>query len=582
LLEFLTYTFLELLSPDTKSRIKVKEIFDHPWFRYFEHLELEKAKKTELKRNPSHNIKLSEFDYSSNQKHENYKIIISNKNVIVKNSKCKHSSSSSLINIENNINQEGNPNPIDSYKSSIGFNQIAENIPLTQNFVQINSKNKLNIKDLKIENQANEVIICLDNRKVKSNNNNVLIGNYKQNEEAKFSDQKNDNIKNKEYETIETIETNGTLNQTGKTKIIIKKKKKVLISKTSTYNETISTTELMNNHLLEKSENPFIENYKGLKFSSVLNKNKLTKLSNKSNKKESSFMDSFNDFKSYANKLSEKILDESNQIHKIREKLNDSKIFKNHSKRIDFASEQIEVKNKNLSTKTSNDILLGDLSPNNKANRGDLEKEELNNFNSYRKHSNNSNTNKLQFEINNENGYDLENFIEKQNSKKSKITNHNSVNCKSPGYKETKLLEKFNSKSNIYNNKLLNILEKDSSENLNINKFQNDNFYNYRNEDDNNKFSKLMKINIAANNKNNMDKSMDRSFNDISRDQIKEKINYKKNKSILNALNKTQNEIEKFDNAQMNSCVIDVVFSKIDGKNKNKNKHKDYGIIILC
>lgn len=627
-----------MLTPDLKTRIKVKEIFDHPWFRHFENLELEKAKTQEQKRIPSHNLKLSEFDYTSNQKPENNnnynnKIIISNKNVILSNNNTedKNSSSRSLVNFENFINQEGNPNPIDSYKSSMGLNLIAEDIPASQNFISANYKNKVNLKDLKKENPVDEVISGLiDNnqkRKNKSNDKSVLIGlgkslneeskshnnynNLKEFNSGKFdvknikavNNYNNNNTNNKEYEN-ETIETIEAPNQ-GKTKIIIKKKKKILIAKTPTYNEKSASNQFVINHLLEGSENNFIENYKAAKISSVLKKNTTTttssnynnksELSNKNNTKDNSnsYLDSFHDFKSNANKLSS----DKNQI---KSSLNNSKNLKNSSNLNNFASEKNTNNNKiknninnnnKSSNKTANDILLRSFSPNN-----NIPKNNDNNNNNFKRPSDNFNTDKKPNLDFSDGGYDLENFIQQQNAKKSKIANHisrsnnnnnNDNNYKSPGYKDNKYLEKFNSKSHVDTNKHSTnnhklLFENELNEKLNIQKFQNENFLaaaeNSNSEDNEqqyeNKFSKL----IQMNNKNKMEKSMDRSFNEFSRDQIKEKINYKKNKSILNALNKTENEIEKFDNNQMNSSVIDVVFSKIEGKNKNKNKqNKDYG-----
>lgn len=586
-----------MLSPDIKSRIKVKEVFDHPWFRHFESIELEKIKANEQKRIPSQNVKLSAFDYNSNKKlDDNYdnndKIIISNnKKVIVRNNKNKNSSCSSLIDIGNNINGESYPNPIDSYKSSMGFNHVSDNIPKTQNLVSLNSKNKLYLKDLKTDSQQDEINFNKDQRQIRSNNNSVMMGNHKLNEEDKLFNNLENNLfnaenelstinnTNREYQINETLETPG---QSGKTKIIIKKKKKILISKNSTCNEGIANKDLVINHLLKSSDNPFIENYKERKISSVVNTNKISKTSNKSdlaNKsqlKNKSFIDTINDAKSNQYKF----VDESIQLNKIKEKLNDSKIQSNKFNNFNFASEQIESRSKNKqSNKTANEMLIGSISSNDNFN---LNKEEINEFNkNHEKYSNkNFNThNKLNLDFN-ENGYDLENFIEKQNSKKSKIANLHSVICKTPNYKDGKLSEKFNSKANLDKKLLNNNFDEDSNlDNLNINKFRNDNFHNYDNED--NKFIKLIKLNNAGVNINKHDKSMDRSLNDISRDQIKDKINYKKNKSILNALNKTQNEIEKFDNNQMNSSVIDVVFSKIEGKKKNKNMHKEYGILII-
>jgi len=606
----------------------VKEIFDHPWFRNFENLELEKAKKNQepFERVPSKNIKISEFDYNSNQKPEinnnNNKIIISKQNIIVKNSK-KTSSNSSLINCENVIiNQESNPNPIDSYKSSsAGFNLIPENIhPPIQNLISAQSKNKVNLKDLKKENLADEVlgingiIDNNNNRKNKSNDNSVLIGlGKKPHEESKSHTNSKDNIKNKasldsysdkvenyknnsSNKDCETIETPENPNQ-GKTKMIIKKKKKILISKTPTYSENLTSNEPVGKHSLPESpENNFIENYKAAKINSVLKKNNSiikepnnkSELSIRNNVKENSYLDSYNDFKSNANKLSSDI----NRID--TQNLNDLKSAKNSSNKIQFASEQIannklKTNNNNKSSnKTSNDILLEGLSPVNKYNN-----------NNYKKPYENFNIdNKSNFDFTEGGGYDLENFIQQQNSKKSKIgsSNNNNIgngnNFKSPVYKDSgKFFEKkYNTKSNIENNHSNtnnnnNSATEFNNDNLDINKFQNNYFANNASDDydseDQNKFSNLIKMkNAAVQNKKKIDRSMDRSFNEISRDQIQEKINYKKNKSIMNALNKTENDVEKFDNNQMNSSVIDVVFSKIEGKNKNKNKNnnKEYGV----
>lgn len=509
----------------------------------------------------------------------------------------------------------------------MGFNIPLESLPASRNFVSPNSKNKFNLKDLKKENPADDFNYGLiDNgRKNKSNNNSVLMRNGNLNEEAKSSFEnnfelknkldsmkanleknsdndyankiyKNQNQSNKEYETIETIENPSN----GKTKIIIKKKKKIQVAKTPTYNENLASNELVGKHLLENSDNDFIENYKQAKISSVLQKNKLAKastsnynnkseISNRHNTKDSSYLNSFNDFKANANLISDKNRNESSEKYKVKQKLDDSKTAKivsnnsnsvGHGNNFNFSSEQMANKTRGkinkLNNKTANDILLEGLSPNKVIDsKREFAKKDFvdhNNFNN-KKINENFNTDRKPTLDFSDGGYDLENFIQQQNSKKSKIGNNNSNN-----YKEAKFLEKYNSKSNL-ETKNRNKFETEFEENLNVNKYQNDDYYGGDEQQYENKFSQLIQINNAAHKNNNkMDKSMDRSVNEISRDQIKEKINYKKNKSILNALNKTQNEIEKFDNNQMNSSVIDVVFSKIEGKNKNKNRHhKDYG-----
>ena len=69
----------------------------------------------------------------------------------------------------------------------------------------------------------------------------------------------------------------------------------------------------------------------------------------------------------------------------------------------------------------------------------------------------------------------------------------------------------------------------------------------------------------------NLNKSID---NEIMKEQIKKDLHTKLNKSIINALNKSEAEIH-FDNSQLNSSVIDLVLSRIEEKNKNKHKNKD-------
>jgi hypothetical protein len=69
---------------------------------------------------------------------------------------------------------------------------------------------------------------------------------------------------------------------------------------------------------------------------------------------------------------------------------------------------------------------------------------------------------------------------------------------------------------------------------------------------------------------NIMDLSIDKSSNDIVIDKLKDKINKQKDKSIINALNKT-GDLINLDNEKENS-IIDNVFSRIDNKNKKRRQ----------
>jgi len=552
-----------------KSRIKVKEIFDHPWFRHYENIELEKLSK--INKTNFENKKISEFDSTSIIKNDSNKIKISKKDELINALSIKNSSRNNLIQIDDTINQEGNPNPIDSYKSSIGIEYKTEkkNNKIT---ISANTKNKLNLKDLKkehieniIDNKQKFAYMKNETENSKKNyyDNSNVANNFKNNDGSnnlKLNLGKFNNEEIKKYDIIdnekEAIQENSK---------IVKKKKKILIAKTPTYNENIVNNNFKNQVL--QTDNKFIENYKEAKIAALKNK-KLSKASKI--KDQSNTIDSIGPLKTESNKISDKEkyinmeiknpLDPKNNIlHDNEKALFESKTAKNSDIKMNFASAHLKNKNSinKISNKTASDILR-DLSPRQFENEN-IVKENYNNFKNLNQNYDNFNKDKIENSIDfKDNGYDLENFIIMQNSKKSKNVN----NMKSPYFKDKKFFEKFTNNTKKEND-------------YNANKFNNDN----SEEEFENNFGKLMYYNNPI--KNKIDKSMDRSFNEISRDHIKEKINSNKNKSIMNALNKTQNEIEKYDNNQMNSSVIDVVFSKIEGKNKNKHKNKENGNLIF-
>jgi len=91
---------------------------------------------------------------------------------------------------------------------------------------------------------------------------------------------------------------------------------------------------------------------------------------------------------------------------------------------------------------------------------------------------------------------------------------------------------------------------------------------------------KINKISKYENDKEDkmMDLSMDRSCNDIAIDNLKYKLNKQKDKSVINALNKT-GDLVNLDNENDNS-IIDNVFSKIEGKNKMRRQSGNYLYLI--
>ncbi len=81
--------------------------------------------------------------------------------------------------------------------------------------------------------------------------------------------------------------------------------------------------------------------------------------------------------------------------------------------------------------------------------------------------------------------------------------------------------------------------------------------------------------NQITNNENNYkhkirDISIDKSSNDIAIDKLKNKLNKQKDKSIINALNKT-GDLINLDNENENS-IIDNVFNRIDNRNKKRRQ----------
>jgi len=396
------------------------------------------------------------------------------------------------------------------------------------------------------------------------------------------------NIINNNDKKFSSIDVDNPHNFNEKSKITIKKKKKILIAKTPNAEEDL-------NSKYNKDENNPLSNYKNYKISMKKNNKEANRSGNNINKSNIERPRSDNQM----NKLITNVNESSNKNNLVNNdnyseneyfRDNDSKKTSNRSRIINFASEKIETnkkKSNKINSITATEILLGDLSPNNYNNKNKSNNKFTNESNNNENFSNYQNSkikdnfiNKFDLDKKmtldfNENGYDLENFILKQNSKKSKLSSF-----KSPIYKDGNSFDRLNSKNKSTNkNNLI-------SNNNNLNENSENEFNNYNNfvtndhEDDecDKNFSKLIHLN---NQKNKMDKSMDRSFNDVSRDQIMDKINRNKKKSIMNALNKTENEIEKFDNNNMNSSVIDVVFSKIEGKNKNKHKNKENGIFPI-
>lgn len=575
-----------MLSPDIKNRIKVKEIFDHPWVRSFENIsEINNSEKQQALQ-----LNISNLAYNTNSTSENKFHL--NKGSSEENHIKNKKSTSALVKINEAENEKKNTEHLSSSKSPI--NKILKQEKVLNNYeldcddlIKSGSKPKLNLRDLKQNEKEKRIIDKINPNNDNDNNKNSLELNERleksknynlleQNKEKNFIPQTanteanmlSNNILDFDLNNFNTHNTMSDqvaeLNNCEKSTKIVKKKKKILVAKS------------LLEQLGEGNEPSYISNYRDLKLVAI-KKKKVLKLENE-------LADN--------NQLDSNI---NNKLLEVKEKPRGSSIKKK------------SIYKNNAINRTATEKL-----PNELANKGVLKIqkiEDLKNLkyvgteilknkipinNNYDINQNiyfSKNMNSEKIESNTETGYDLESFIIQQNSKKSKMKSFN-YHSKSPNIKDKSYIPAYSSKTSSKNDN-----HKGSNEQFNTNNIENDNSINENfnktskfginnndeeannneNSEGENNFAALTNFNLLNknNNNNNLNKSIDKNFNDFSRDQIKDKINQKKNKSIMNAFNKTQNDILKYDNNQMNSSVIDVVFSKIGGKNKYKNKQKE-------